>query len=50
VDLGYCVPDPSTWQRVSEIVGIEFQKFLHEDVSAEEALGRAQRQIDRLYE
>jgi len=27
-----------------------FQKFLHEDISAEEALGRAQRQIDRLYE
>ena len=50
VDLGYCVPDPATWPRVSEIVGIEFQKFLHEDISAEEALGRAQRQIDRLYE
>ncbi|UCC68166.1 MAG: hypothetical protein JSV79_13835, partial [Armatimonadota bacterium] len=50
VDKGYCVPDPLTWYRVSDIVGIEFQKYLSEDIPAEEALGRAKRQIDRLYE
>jgi len=50
VDKGYCVPDPLTWYRVSDIVGIEFQKYLSEDVSAEEALARAKRQIDKLYE
>jgi hypothetical protein len=49
VDKGYCIPDPLTWQRVSDIVGVEFQKYLNEDVSAEEALGRAKRQIDELY-
>jgi ABC-type glycerol-3-phosphate transport system substrate-binding protein len=50
VDLGYCVPDPLTWQRVTSIVGIEFQKYLAEDIAAEDALARARRQIDRLYE
>jgi ABC-type glycerol-3-phosphate transport system substrate-binding protein len=50
VDKGYCIPDPLTWQRVADIVGIEFQKYLAEDISAEDALARAKRQIDRLYE
>ena len=50
VDRGYCIPDPLTWQRVADIVGIEFQKYLAEDIPAEEALARAKRQIDRLYE
>ena len=50
VDKGYCIPDPLTWQRVADIVGIEFQKYLTEDISAEDALARAKRQIDRLYE
>ncbi len=50
VDLGYCVPDPLTWQRVTSIVGVEFQKYLAEDVTAAEALSRAQRQIDELHE
>ena len=50
VDLGYCVPDPITWNRVRDIVGIEFQKYLSEDITAEEALARAKRQIDKLYQ
>jgi len=50
VDLGYCIPDPLNWQRVADIVGTEFQKYLSEDIPAEEALARAQRQIDELYE
>ncbi len=50
IDLGYCVPDPLTWQRVTSIVGVEFQKYLAEDVTAAEALSRAQRQIHELYE
>ena len=50
VDRGYCVPDPLTWNRVRDIVGIEFQKYINEDVSAQEALARAERQIDKLYE
>jgi hypothetical protein len=50
LDKGYCVPDPITWNRVRDIVGIEFQKYLNEDVSAGEALARAKKQIDRLYE
>jgi hypothetical protein len=49
VDKGYCIPDPLTWQRVSDIVGIEFQKYLNEDITAEEALGRAKRQMEELY-
>ncbi len=50
LDLGYCVPDPLKWNRVRDIVGIEFQKYLDEDISAEEALARAERQIEKLYE
>ena len=50
VEKGYCVPDPLTWNRVRDIVGIEFQKYLSEDITAEEALARAERQIDKLYE
>jgi ABC-type glycerol-3-phosphate transport system substrate-binding protein len=50
VDLGYCVPDPIRWTRVSDILGIEFQKYLSENISAEEALARAKRQIDKLYQ
>jgi ABC-type glycerol-3-phosphate transport system substrate-binding protein len=50
VDKGYCVPDPMRWNRVRDIMGIEFQKYLNEDISAEEALARAKRQIDKLYE
>jgi ABC-type glycerol-3-phosphate transport system substrate-binding protein len=49
VDKGYCIPDPLTWQRVSDIVGIEFQKYLNEDITAEEALGRARKQVEELY-
>jgi multiple sugar transport system substrate-binding protein len=49
VDKGYCIPDPLTWQRVSDIAGIEFQKYLNEDIPAEEALGRAKRQVEELY-
>jgi len=49
LDKGYCVPDPIRWNRVRDIVGIEFQKYLSEDISAEEALRGAQRQIDKLY-
>jgi ABC-type glycerol-3-phosphate transport system substrate-binding protein len=49
VDKGYCIPDPLTWQRVSDIVGIEFQKYLNEDITAGEALGRAKRQMEELY-
>jgi len=49
VDKGYCAPDPLTWNRVRDIVGIEFQKYLTEDISAEQALARAKRQIDKLY-
>jgi hypothetical protein len=50
LELGYCVPDPLRWNRVRDIVGIEFQKYLDEDISAEDALARAERQIDKLYE
>jgi hypothetical protein len=50
VDKGYCIPDPLTWQRVADIVGIEFQKYLNEDLPATEALARAKRQIDAVYE
>jgi ABC-type glycerol-3-phosphate transport system substrate-binding protein len=50
VERGYCIPDPLTWQRVSDIMGIEFQKYLTEEIPAQEALARAKRQIDRLYE
>ena len=50
VDPGYCVPDPLTWQRVADIVGIEFQRYLTEEISAEEALLRARKQIDPLYQ
>ncbi len=50
VDKGYCIPDPLTWQRVADIVGVEFQKYLNEDISAKDALARAKRQMDRLYE
>ena len=49
VDKGYCIPDPLTWQRVADIVGIEFQKYLNEDITAEVALGRAKSQIEELY-
>jgi ABC-type glycerol-3-phosphate transport system substrate-binding protein len=49
VDKGYCIPDPLNWQRVADIVGVEFQKYLNEDIPASEALGRAKRQIDALY-
>jgi len=49
VDKGYCIPDPLNWTRVSDIVGIEFQKYLNEDIPASEALARAKRQIDVLY-
>jgi ABC-type glycerol-3-phosphate transport system substrate-binding protein len=49
VDKGYCIPDPLTWQRVADIVGIEFQRYLNEDISAEQALARAARQIELLY-
>jgi ABC-type glycerol-3-phosphate transport system substrate-binding protein len=49
VDKGYCIPDPLTWQRVADIVGTEFQRYLSQDISAEEALARARRQIDELY-
>jgi ABC-type glycerol-3-phosphate transport system substrate-binding protein len=50
VDKGYCIPDPLTWQRVADIVGVEFQKYLNEDIPATEALARAKRQIDAVYE
>jgi ABC-type glycerol-3-phosphate transport system substrate-binding protein len=50
VDKGYCIPDPLTWQRVADIVGIEFQKYLNEDIPATEALARARRQIDAVYQ
>jgi ABC-type glycerol-3-phosphate transport system substrate-binding protein len=50
VERGYVIPDPLTWQRVSDIMGVEFQKYLREEIPAEEALGRAKRQIDALYE
>jgi ABC-type glycerol-3-phosphate transport system substrate-binding protein len=50
VDKGYCIPDPLTWARVSDIVGVEFQKYLNEDIPAAEALVRAKRQIDKLYQ
>ncbi len=49
VDKGYCIPDPLNWSRVADIVGIEFQKYLNEDIGAEVALGRAKGQIDALY-
>lgn len=49
VDKGYCIPDPLTWQRVADILGTEFQKYLTEDIPAREALARAKRQIDALY-
>jgi ABC-type glycerol-3-phosphate transport system substrate-binding protein len=51
LDLGYVVPDPIRWNRVRDIVAIEFQKYLSDDdIAAEEALARAERQIDRLYQ
>ncbi len=50
LELGYCVPDPLRWNRVRDIVGIEFQKYLDEDISAEESLARARRQIEKLYQ
>lgn len=50
VDKGYCIPDPLTWQRVADIVGVEFQKYLNEDTPATEALAGAKRQIDQVYE
>jgi len=50
VDKGYCIPDPLTWQRVADIVGVEFQKYLNEDIPATEALARAKRQIDAVYQ
>jgi hypothetical protein len=37
-------------ERVTSIVGVEFQKYLAEDVTAAQALFRAERQIDELYE
>ena len=49
VDKGYCIPDPLTWARVSDIMGVEFQKYLNEDIPAAEALGRAERQVEELY-
>lgn len=49
LDQGYCVPDPLTWNRVRDILAIEFQRYLSEDVPAEDALARAQRQMDKLY-
>lgn len=49
VDKGYCIPDPLTWARVSDIMGVEFQKYLNEDIPASEALARAGRQIEELY-
>ncbi len=50
VDKGYCIPDPLTWSRVADIVGIEYQKYINENTSAKDALARAQRQIDALYQ
>jgi len=50
VDKGYCIPDPLTWQRVADIVGTEFQKHLSQNISADQALARAKRQIDALYQ
>jgi ABC-type glycerol-3-phosphate transport system substrate-binding protein len=50
LDKGYVVPDPLTWNRARDILAIEFQKYLTEDIPAEEALARAERQIDKLYE
>jgi len=49
VDKGYCIPDPLTWARVSDIMGVEFQKYLNEDIPASEALARAGRQMEELY-
>ena len=49
VDKGYCIPDPLNWQRVADIVGVEFQKYLNEDIPASEALGRVKRQMEELY-
>jgi hypothetical protein len=49
LDKGYVVPDPLTWNRTRDIVATEFQKYLEEDISAEEALARAEFQIDQLY-
>ena len=49
VDKRYCIPDPLNWSRIADIVGIEFQKYLNEDIGAEVALGRAKTQIDALY-
>ncbi len=50
LDKGYVVPDPMKWNRVRDILAIEFQKYLIEDTPAEEALARAERQIAKLYE
>ncbi len=49
VDKGYCIPDPLTWTRVADIVGIEYQKYINEDISAKDSLTRAKRQMEALY-
>jgi len=49
VDKGYCIPDPLTWSRVADIVGIQYQKYINEDIPAKEALTRAKRQMEALY-
>lgn len=49
LENGYGFPDPDTWPRVRKILGYAFGKYMSGQMSPEEAIGWARKEVDELY-